>query len=162
LKEAHDVKLPKENIERAINRAKDKASANFETGQYEIFGHGGVGLVVSTLTDNPNRAIFDIKGCLGKAGVKMASGGSILFQFEQKAVFSPQPGGKFDKDMIFEKAIEKEIEDINFLPQINGLTIDNANSKIIFLPFSEKEFVSYSRFIFALNCRRFGIYCCEC
>jgi hypothetical protein len=46
-----------------------------------------------------------------------------------KAIFSPQPG-KFDKDLIFEKAIEKEIDDINFVPVINGLNLEDESGMI--------------------------------
>jgi transcriptional/translational regulatory protein YebC/TACO1 len=78
------VKLPRDNIERALNTAKDKSSANFEVGVYEFFGVGGVGFVVNTLTDNSNRALFELKNALKKTAAKQASGGSVLFNFEQK------------------------------------------------------------------------------
>eukprot|EP01040_Poterioochromonas_malhamensis_P007761 gene7761-8394_t len=117
IREAHSYKYPRENIEKAIKKANDSSTTNFETGLYEIFGHGGVGFIASTLTDNPNRAIADIRKHLRKHDVKIVNG-SVLFQFDHKAVFLPQAG--YDKDTILEKGIEKDIEDIEFVNHING------------------------------------------
>jgi transcriptional/translational regulatory protein YebC/TACO1 len=78
------MKLPKENIERALKKASEKDSASFETGEYEIFGHGGVSILVTTLTDNSNRVNLTIKTYAKKADLKMASPGSILFKFSKK------------------------------------------------------------------------------
>jgi transcriptional/translational regulatory protein YebC/TACO1 len=85
LREAHSHKLPRENIEKALNKGKDTASANFDVGAYEIFGFGGVALIAATLTDNTNRAFTMIRAAVNKAeGAKLASVGSVLFQFDHK------------------------------------------------------------------------------
>lgn len=56
LKEAASVKLPKENIERALKKASEKNTDDFSRGLYEILGHGGAAILVQSLTDNPNRS----------------------------------------------------------------------------------------------------------
>lgn len=84
MKEAHAVKLPKDNIERALKKATEHSGEAFTLGLYEVFGHGGVGLVVAALTDNPNRVNLAIKTYAKKHDIKMASSGSVLFQFDHK------------------------------------------------------------------------------
>lgn len=81
LKEAQSIKLPKENIDRALKKATDTSADQYESGVYEVFGHGGVGVIVCTLTDNTNRVNKEIKSIARKAEVKIASGGSVLYQF---------------------------------------------------------------------------------
>lgn len=117
LKEAHSVKLPKDNIERALRAASDASSQNMESGLYEVFGHGGVGLIVTTLTDNSNRAIKEVKSQARKSDVKMASSGSVLFQFVHKAMLTPQK--EYSKDDVIEKAIDLNLEDVDFVPNFD-------------------------------------------
>eukprot|EP00981_Chlorochromonas_danica_P006602 scaffold1438_cov173-Ochromonas_danica.AAC.7 len=107
LKEAQSIKLPKDNIERALTKASDTSLESYSVGLYEVFGYGGVGLVVTTLTDSPNRAVKEIKALARKSDVKIASAGS--------AVFVPQQS--FDKDAILEQALNVEISDVQFTPQ---------------------------------------------
>ena len=60
LREAHSMRLPKENIERALRKATEVNTETFSSGVYEVFGHSGVGLVVVSLTDSSNRAVKTI------------------------------------------------------------------------------------------------------
>ncbi len=84
LKEAHHCKLPKDNIERALKKATETSDESYATGYYEVYGHGGVGVIVATLTDNSNRANMAIKSFARKSEVKMASSGSVMFNFDHK------------------------------------------------------------------------------
>lgn len=139
-----------------MKKATDANTANFEAGVYEIFGHGGVGFIAYTLTDNPNRAFSSIKGLLKKNDVKMATG-SLLFQFDHRAVFSPQ--AKYDKDLVLEKGIEKEIDDIQFLHHINGFVKDHGPD-----PIGKRYPSSISANVdidFIVN-RWIGVHCCRC
>lgn len=113
LKEAYGLKLPKENIDRALKKATDQSTDSYESGVYEVFGHGGVGLLVTTLSDNSNRAIKAVKEWSRKSEVKMASTGSVLFKFQQHAVFSAQ--SSYDKDTVIEKVIELGLDEVDFL-----------------------------------------------
>ena len=87
LREAQAAKLPKDNIERALNRGSDTNTANFTTAQFEVFGHGGAGIIVQTVSDNPNRTNGDVKSIVKKGEAKMAGLGSILFSFDEKVPF---------------------------------------------------------------------------
>ena len=55
LQKAKAVNLPKDNIDRNIKKASQSDTASYEEVLYEIYGHGGVGILVSALTDNKNR-----------------------------------------------------------------------------------------------------------
>jgi len=65
-----------------LHKATEHTGENFTLGLYEVFGHGGVSLVVAALTDNPNRVNLAIKTFAKRHEVKMASSGSVLFQFD--------------------------------------------------------------------------------
>eukprot|EP01038_Epipyxis_sp_PR26KG_P010853 gene10853-14570_t len=113
LKEAAAIKLPKENVDRALSKATDVSTVGYGSGVYEVFGHDGVGLIIQTLTDNSNRANKLIKAWANKSEVKIASIGSIMFQFNHMGVFIPHQ--EFDKDKVVEVAIESNIEDIDIV-----------------------------------------------
>ena len=124
LKEAKDNKLPKENIERAISKASGKEAIDITSGIYEVFGYASTGIIVVTLTDNNTRANKTIKAVVNKhEGIKMASSGSVLFQFNHKGVFKPN-NKKMDDDtmdLILTKAIDNDI----------NVDFENDNSDII-------------------------------
>lgn len=86
IEKARAANMPKDNIQRAIDRAADKNAAVMEEGLYEAYGPGGVGIVVEVATDNKNRTYPEVRTALTKNGATMADGGSVLFQFTRKGV----------------------------------------------------------------------------
>jgi YebC/PmpR family DNA-binding regulatory protein len=87
---ARAANMPKDNIERAINRGAgtgDDAVA-MEEIVYEGYGPGGVALVVSCVTDNKNRTLADIKYIFNRSGGNMASAGAVKWQFDLKGYIS--------------------------------------------------------------------------
>ncbi len=76
--------MPKEEIEQALRRAADSSTKEFRSHIYEVVGHAGVGLLVCTFSDNSDRTSVVIDQLVSKSEGKMASGGSVLLQFEQK------------------------------------------------------------------------------
>lgn len=116
LKDASAACLPKDNIERALKKATEKDTENFSSGIYEVYGHGGIGLIVQTLTDNSTRANKLIKSTAKRAEVKMASAGSVLFSFFHKGVF--QPNEECDKDQVLELLLNQGLDDFDFLPSL--------------------------------------------
>jgi transcriptional/translational regulatory protein YebC/TACO1 len=71
------VRMP---LQRAIKRAVEGSQGDFKENVYEAYGHGGVGIIITALTDNVNRANADIKTMCNKKDLKMASSGSVAFQ----------------------------------------------------------------------------------
>ena len=67
-------------------------------GGNQAYGHGGVGMVITALTDNVNRAIAEVKTVWRKHGLKQAAQGSVLFQFEKKGRVEVQ--GEVDEEQV--------------------------------------------------------------
>ena len=75
--------MPKENIERAIDKSSVKMSSNFENLRYEGFGPEKVAVIVETLTDNKNRTASNIRTIFQKAGGSLGAQGSASHNFSQ-------------------------------------------------------------------------------
>lgn len=91
--QARSVNMPKENIERAIKRGTGelKDQAEIQEIIYEVFGPGGIMMIIKTLTDNKNRTVSEIKAILGKFGGKMGGAGSVMWNFEiSEAEYKPK------------------------------------------------------------------------
>ena len=86
VEKARDANVPNENIERNIKKASDPNTQDFLPFQYELYGFGGVGLIVVGLTDNKNRISSEIRIALNKCGGTQAQPGAVAFNFERKGV----------------------------------------------------------------------------
>lgn len=62
-------------IDRNLKRAGDSNQANYSELTYEAYGHGGVGIVIESLTDNNNRTNSEVRDVVKKGGGKMAESG---------------------------------------------------------------------------------------
>ncbi|MFC3711004.1 YebC/PmpR family DNA-binding transcriptional regulator [Sphingoaurantiacus capsulatus] len=103
--------MPKENIERAINKAGGNDSENYEEVRYEGFGPGGVSLIIETLTDNRNRTATNVRTAVSKNGGNLGAGGSVSHGFERKGLIS-YPAKAGDADKVFEAALEAGADDV--------------------------------------------------
>ena len=102
---ARSANMPKENIERAIDKSSLNTEANFENLRYEGFGPEKVAVIVETLTDNKNRTASNIRTIFQKAGGSLGTQGSASHNFNQLGII------KIDKkevsdERIFELAID--------------------------------------------------------
>ena len=102
---ARSANMPKENIERAIDKSSAATGSNFENLRYEGFGPEKVAVIVEALTDNKNRTASNIRTIFQKSGGNLGTQGSASHNFNQMGVI------KIDKkeisnDEIFELAIE--------------------------------------------------------
>ncbi|WP_138379061.1 YebC/PmpR family DNA-binding transcriptional regulator [Luteithermobacter gelatinilyticus] len=103
--------MPKENIQRAINKSQGGDSENYEEIRYEGFGPGGVALIVESLTDNRNRAATEIRTAFAKNGGNMGETGSVSYQFDKKGEIIYE-ASVMDADSMFEAALEAGAEDV--------------------------------------------------
>ena len=102
---ARSANMPKDNIERAINKSSSKFEANFENLRYEGFGPDKVAVIIETLTDNKNRTASNIRTIFQKAGGSLGSQGSASHNFNQLGII------KIDKKEISdERILELAIE----------------------------------------------------
>ena len=103
--------MPKDNIQRAIDKASGGDIDAFEDIRYEGFGPGGVGIIVEVSTDNRNRAASDTRAAFTKNGGNMGETGSVSFMFEQVGEIR-YDRTVADEDVMFEAAIEAGAEDV--------------------------------------------------
>lgn len=78
--------VPKDIIERNIKKATSADQADYLENTYELYGHGGVGIIVEAMTDNPNRTNSDLRIATNKRGGSLAASGSVAFNFDKKGV----------------------------------------------------------------------------
>ncbi len=102
---ARSANMPKDNIDRAINKSSINDGANFESFRYEGFGPDKIAVIVEALTDNKNRTASNVRTIFQKAGGSLGTQGSASHNFKQVGVV------KIDKqeitdERIFELAIE--------------------------------------------------------
>jgi len=102
---ARSANMPKDNIERAIDKSSAATGVNFENLRYEGFGPDKIAVIVETLTDNKNRTASNIRTIFQKSGGSLGTQGSAAHNFNQLGII------KIDKreisdEKIFELAID--------------------------------------------------------
>jgi len=80
--------MPKDNIQRAIDKSQGGDIANYEEVRYEGFGPGGVSLIIETLTDNRNRTATNVRTAMAKNGGNLGASGSVSHGFERLGLIS--------------------------------------------------------------------------
>ena len=86
IQKARAANMPNDNVERNIKKASSADQADFSSMTYELYGYGGVGIVVEALTDNKNRTASEIRIATNKRGGTIASPGSVTFNYDRKGV----------------------------------------------------------------------------
>ncbi len=86
IEKAKASNMPKDNIERAIAKGRGGDVGEAETILYELYGPGGVALLVETATDNRNRTNQELKHLVGKLGYQMAEPGSASWAFRKEGL----------------------------------------------------------------------------
>ena len=103
--------MPKDNIQRSIDKASASDAENYEDIRYEGFGPGGVSLVVEALTDNRNRTATNVRTAFSKNGGNLGASGSVTHGFARLGLIE-YPASAGDADKVFEAAIEAGAEDV--------------------------------------------------
>ena len=103
--------LPKDVIQRAINKASGGDVDTMEEIRYEGRGPGGVGIIVEALTDNRNRAASDIRSFFTKSGGNLGETGSVAFMFDRTGIIEYDAKVASD-DAMLDAAIEAGADDV--------------------------------------------------
>ena len=106
MQNAKAANMPKDNVERAIKKATDKAAGDYKEIIYEGYGPHGIAIVVETATDNHTRTVANVRSYFNKAGGSLGTSGSLSFLFEHKCVFHIKP-----KDGVSIEDLELELID---------------------------------------------------
>lgn len=123
LQKAREANMPNDNIERNIKKASSADQAAFSEVTYELYGHGGVGLLIEAMTDNKNRSASDIRIALNKKGGTQANPGSVMFNFDHKGVIQVLKKST-NEDTLFLAATEAGADD--FEPEEDLFIITTA------------------------------------
>ena len=88
IQNAKGQNMPKDTIERAINKGQGSDAANYEELTYEGYASNGVAVFVECSTDNINRTVSNVRAIFTKNGGSLGKNGSVEFLFERKGVFN--------------------------------------------------------------------------
>jgi YebC/PmpR family DNA-binding regulatory protein len=104
--------MPKDNIERAIQRGGGGADGtSYEAIMYEGYGPAGVAIIVEVLTDNKNRSAADVRNIFSKHGGQLAQPGAVAWVFERKGSILVD-GTRFAEDDVMSAAIDAGADDV--------------------------------------------------
>ena len=112
IEKAKAESMPKDNIERAIQRGGGGADGEtYEHILYEGYGPAGVAIIVEVLTDNKNRSAAEVRNIFSKHGGQLAQPGAVAWVFERRGSIMVD-GSKFAEDDVMTAAIEAGAEDV--------------------------------------------------
>ena len=103
--------MPKDNIQRAIDKATANEGDDYEEVRYEGYGPGGVALIVEALTDNRNRTATNVRTAFSKNGGNLGASGAVSHGFERKGLIE-YPATAGDDDKVLEAAMDAGADDI--------------------------------------------------
>src|SRR5207248_3925298 len=112
IEKAREASMPKDNIQRAIDKGTGAgADADaFEKVAYEGYGPGGVAILVEALTDNRNRTGSDMRHIFSRTGGNLGEPGSVAWQFEKKGIVVVDADRASEDDLMV--AIDAGVEDV--------------------------------------------------
>jgi YebC/PmpR family DNA-binding regulatory protein len=114
VEKARQANMPKDNIERAIKRGTGELKGEvLEEVMYEGYAPNGIALLLSTLTDNRNRAVSDIRRILSRHGGKMGQVGSVSYLFDQQGYVNVEVSDDVDPEELALLAIDEGATDVN-------------------------------------------------
>ena len=111
VEKAADANMPKENVQRAIQRGSGNLEgANYEEIRYEGYGINGAAIIVDCLTDNKVRTVAEVRHAFSKYGGNLGTEGSVAFMFKHCGQFMFAPGT--DEDKLMDAALNAGAEDV--------------------------------------------------
>ncbi|MET0252272.1 MAG: YebC/PmpR family DNA-binding transcriptional regulator [Novosphingobium sp.] len=103
--------VPKDNIQRSIDKATKGDAETYEEVRYEGYGPGGVALIVEALTDNRNRTATNVRTAFAKNGGNLGAGGAVSHGFERRGLIE-YPAKAGDEEKVLEAAIDAGADDV--------------------------------------------------
>ena len=140
---ARAANMPKDNIERAINRSEVNKNLNYNNLVYEGFGPEKVAIMVEALTDNKNRTASNVRTIFQKFGGNLGESGVASHQFKQSGVIRIDKEKISDND-ILELAINGGAEDCSSSGLYHEVITTKGNFYKVKLEIEKKieEFIS--------------------
>jgi len=143
IQSARSSNMPKENIERAINKSEINKNINYNTLFYEGFGPEKVAIIVEALTDNKNRTVTNIRKIFQRFGGNLGESGAVAHQFNQRGIIRIDKKKISDND-ILELAINSGAEDCSSENLYHEIitTKENFNKVKLNIEKKIKDFIS--------------------
>ncbi|TLG75270.1 YebC/PmpR family DNA-binding transcriptional regulator [Culicoidibacter larvae] len=107
IERAKTYEVPRDIIERAIEKAKSNVVENFDSVRYEGYGPGGSAIIVDALTDNVNRTVAEVRTAFNKNGGNMGVSGAVSYLFEPTAIIGITAS---DSDAVLELLLEADCD----------------------------------------------------
>jgi YebC/PmpR family DNA-binding regulatory protein len=114
IQNAKGQNMPKDNIERAINKGSGKDAVDYQELTYEGYGPNGVAVFVECATDNLNRTVSNVRSLFSKYGGSLGVNGSVEYLFERKGSFLIKLEDDMDQDEITLELIDGGAEEVEF------------------------------------------------
>lgn len=121
IQKARVVNMPTENIDRNIKKASSADQADYSEMMYELYGHGGVGIIVDVMTDNKNRISSDMRIATNKKGGTIANPGAVSFNFDRKGIITVSKKNAVE-DELFLAATDAGAEDFEATDELFIIT----------------------------------------
>jgi YebC/PmpR family DNA-binding regulatory protein len=137
---ARAVNVPNDNIERVIKKASSADQADYVESTYELYGHGGIGIIADVMTDNKNRTSSDVRIATNKRGGTIAMPGAVAFNFERKGILQINKNQGSEEDL-FLAATEAGAEDFEAAEDMYIVTTDPADLYAVKDALAEKGIV---------------------
>lgn len=123
IQKAKDANMPSDGVERNIKKASNADQADYTEMTYELYGHGGVGIIAEVMTDNKNRISSDMRIATNKRGGSVATPGAVAFNFDRKGVIQVTANNVTEDDL-FLAATEAGAEDFDQEEEAFVITTD--------------------------------------
>jgi len=126
LQKAREANVPNEIVDRNIKKGASADQAAYDEVTYELYGYGGVGIIVEGLTDNRNRFSSDMRIAINKKGGTIASPGAVAFNFDRKGILQISTKNAI-QDELFNAAIDAGAEEFETEDETYIITTEPAS-----------------------------------
>ena len=128
LEKARAANMPKDNVQRALDKASGVGAANFEEVTYEGYGPGGTAVMVSTLTDNRNRTAAAVRSAFTHHGGSLGTNGSVSYNFDRKGyIVVLRDDTEDDEDAMLMEALDAGADDMKVTDDEYQIFTDPSN-----------------------------------
>ena len=164
MQNAKSANMPKDNVLRAIKKANDKDTLNYEEMSLEGYAENGIAIFVDCATNNNNRTVADVRSYFNKCGGSLGTNGSLEFIFTRKGVFTVKKDNininfdDFEMELIDSglEELEKENDQFNIYcdfkdfnsmqVKLESLGVQIENSELQRIPNSLKRLIRNKQF----------------
>ena len=133
IQNAKAANMPKEIVDRAIKKAKDKDTSAYKEVNFEGYAPHGIAIMVETATDNNNRTVANVRSIFSKNNGNLGTSGSVEFMFDRQCHFKI-PKNELDPEELEFELIDAGIEEL-FEEEADEENPESVATIMIYAPF---------------------------